>query len=29
VSGALSTPMTEEEVEEFGTVLEAGLKATA
>ena len=29
VSGALSTPMTEAEVDEFVTVLEAGLKATA
>ena len=29
VSGALSTPMTEAEVEEFGAVLEAGLRAVA
>ena len=29
VSGALSTPMTEAEVETFGQVLEAGLRATA
>ena len=27
ISGALSTPMTDAEVEEFGTVLEAGLRA--
>ncbi len=29
ISGALSTPMTEAEVEEFGAVLQAGLAATA